>query len=190
MRPPKRSGGWWYWAVASVAAAVLGWIWWQHRVIGTRRHAENRPIYEAPRSLSQASKSPRTNSATTPGNVQPVLGAPPSRIATNIGGLVRRSIRPGISNPASVVIVVSTSVPPRLIASAKLSEEPTNAIRFPKSVFEIQVALARQAISCGIIDGKFGPQTRAALRALQEREHLPLTGDADTATKVFLPLLE
>jgi lipoprotein-anchoring transpeptidase ErfK/SrfK len=59
---------------------------------------------------------------------------------------------------------------------------------FSERVLTAQVALARQAISSGPIDGTSGPQTRAALRAFQEREKLPATGRLDAATESKLAL--
>ncbi|MBI3876548.1 MAG: murein L,D-transpeptidase [Verrucomicrobia bacterium] len=59
---------------------------------------------------------------------------------------------------------------------------------FDTNVFVVQIALASQAISPGSIDGFAGPQTRAALKAFQQREHLPLTGQLDSATKSRLAL--
>jgi lipoprotein-anchoring transpeptidase ErfK/SrfK len=55
-------------------------------------------------------------------------------------------------------------------------------------VFEAQLALDRQGISSGSLDGLIGPQTRAALRAFQEKVHLPATGELDAATKERLVL--
>jgi lipoprotein-anchoring transpeptidase ErfK/SrfK len=69
--------------------------------------------------------------------------------------------------------------------------EPAPARLFPRAVrdvFEAQLALDRQAISPGSLDGLIGPQTRAALRAFQEKEHLPMTGELDAATKAQLVL--
>ncbi len=57
-----------------------------------------------------------------------------------------------------------------------------------QSVFEAQIALARQGISAGSIDGAIGSQTRAALRAWQHRENLSVTGELDAATKSALLL--
>ena len=55
-------------------------------------------------------------------------------------------------------------------------------------MFEAQLALARQGISSGSLDGFLGPQTRAALRAFQQKEHLPVTGGLDSATRERLLL--
>ena len=57
-----------------------------------------------------------------------------------------------------------------------------------QNTFEAQVALARLGISSGSIDGAIGSQTRAALRAFQQREHLPLTGALDADSRAHLPL--
>jgi lipoprotein-anchoring transpeptidase ErfK/SrfK len=46
----------------------------------------------------------------------------------------------------------------------------------------LQVGLSRRGISCGSLDGVFGPQTRAAVRAFQELERLPPTGELDAET--------
>jgi lipoprotein-anchoring transpeptidase ErfK/SrfK len=48
---------------------------------------------------------------------------------------------------------------------------------------DVQVALARQVICPGSLDGVMGPQTRAALLAFQRRENLPESGVLDEATR-------
>ena len=48
--------------------------------------------------------------------------------------------------------------------------------------------MARQGISSGSIDGLWGPQTRSALRAFQQKENLPVSGELDAATKARLLL--
>jgi lipoprotein-anchoring transpeptidase ErfK/SrfK len=53
---------------------------------------------------------------------------------------------------------------------------------------ELQIALARQAISPGSVDGVMGSQTRAALLAFQRREGLPATGALDNDTRARLVL--
>ncbi|MCW5553843.1 MAG: murein L,D-transpeptidase [Verrucomicrobiae bacterium] len=50
----------------------------------------------------------------------------------------------------------------------------------------MQIALARQAISPGSVDGVMGAQTRAALLAFQRRESLSETGTLDAATRARL----
>lgn len=57
-----------------------------------------------------------------------------------------------------------------------------------KDIFETQVALVRQGISPGSIDGVIGHQTRAALRTFQLKSGLPITGELDPATRARLVL--
>jgi lipoprotein-anchoring transpeptidase ErfK/SrfK len=62
---------------------------------------------------------------------------------------------------------------------------------FPRPVrswLEAQIALAREGISSGAIDGIPGAQSVAALQAWQEREALPTTGALDGATRENLLL--
>jgi hypothetical protein len=49
-------------------------------------------------------------------------------------------------------------------------------------VVEVQVGLVNHGISPGSIDGLLGAQTRAAVRAFQESQSLPATGNLDDAT--------
>jgi len=53
---------------------------------------------------------------------------------------------------------------------------------FDERILGVQVALSRRAISSGSFDGVMGSQTRAALRAFQQREELAVTGNLDEAT--------
>ncbi len=62
---------------------------------------------------------------------------------------------------------------------------------FPRPVtswLEAQIALAREGISCGSIDGVPGAQSVAALQAWQERETLPSAGTLDKDTRENLLL--
>ena len=59
---------------------------------------------------------------------------------------------------------------------------------FNDRVLTAQVALVRRGISPGPIDAMMGPQTRAALRAFQEEEKLPVSGRLDAATEAQLTL--
>jgi len=80
---------------------------------------------------------------------------------------------------------------PRPITRTNPEPVPVQLGEFPRpvqNVFEAQLALARQAISSGSIDGRIGPQTRAALRAFQQKERLTVTGELDAATKEQLNL--
>jgi len=69
--------------------------------------------------------------------------------------------------------------------------DPTRIYMYPRPVdnwLDVQIALARQAISCGSIDGVGGHQTAAGLRAFQERAGLDTTGLLDNPTRARLVL--
>lgn len=60
--------------------------------------------------------------------------------------------------------------------------------RAVESVLEAQVELHRRGFSCGSIDGVMGPQTAAALRALQRASGLNESGTLDENTRAQLRL--
>jgi lipoprotein-anchoring transpeptidase ErfK/SrfK len=60
----------------------------------------------------------------------------------------------------------------------------------PDDALRLQVMLDRANFSPGPIDGRWGPNTRAALRAWQRREGLPETGEIDETVRARLPPLE
>jgi lipoprotein-anchoring transpeptidase ErfK/SrfK len=67
-------------------------------------------------------------------------------------------------------------------------QAPGDFPRPARGVFEAQVALARQGISPGPIDGTLGSQTRAAISVFQGRQDLLQTGQLDTNTQLRLLL--
>ena len=62
--------------------------------------------------------------------------------------------------------------------------------RLPRDVFEAQVALARDAICPGAIDGAWGGQTRNAVAAFQQKHGLRVTCQLDNPTRDALKLRE
>jgi len=62
--------------------------------------------------------------------------------------------------------------------------------RLPRDVFETQVALMRDAICPGSIDGAWGGQTRNAVAAFQQKHGLRVTGQLDNPTREALRLRE
>ena len=62
----------------------------------------------------------------------------------------------------------------------------TPGARPVESILEAQIALVRQGISPGSIDGREGAQTRAALSAFQKKEGLAPTGLLNGPTKAIL----
>ena len=84
--------------------------------------------------------------------------------------------------------VVSSNAPVRVKTNAPLVSFAAGFPRPVQTVFEAQLALERQGISSGSLDGKIGSQTHAAIRAFQRQSELPITGELDAATKTNLTL--
>ena len=154
---PKKGGGGFYWILALLGLAFLGWIWWH-----TGSSPASSPTANPLRPLPRA---PSTNQA----------AAKPSAGPTNL-----------VAKP---VASATNALPGKVAAKTNAPKNETlSAVRRAQNVFEAQLALARQGISSGSFDGVAGLQTRAAVRAFQQREHLPVTGDLDGETKARIPL--
>ncbi len=82
----------------------------------------------------------------------------------------------------------SNTVVSRPVVREAVGEDPNRFPRPVQSVLEAQIALARQGISSGSVDGLTGPQTRAALAAFQREQGLPATGELDQFTRQVLIL--
>jgi len=94
-------------------------------------------------------------------------------------------LRPPTNAVRTVIVVTRTNPPP----AANSVTDVTGAFLHPvENMLEAQLALDRRGISAGSLDGKIGPQTRAALRAFQQRERIPATGELDAATQSRLLL--
>lgn len=98
----------------------------------------------------------------------------------------RKSVPP----PARASAGSVTNAPARPKTNAPLVAAVAGYPRPALTVFEAQLALDRQGISSGSLDGKIGSQTHAAIRAFQRQFDLPQTGELDTATKTNLTLDE
>lgn len=153
------------WALLALVAVPLVWIFWHYTHSGSTP-APNVVVNPPARDL-------------TPIVVQPgplITGLPPVVRVTPTNLVV---VRPAITSAPPVV-----AVPPRPMVEPGENGFP----RSVQNVLEAQIALARQGISSGPLDGVPGSQTRLALRAYQARERLPVTGDLDAATKASLVL--
>lgn len=115
---------------------------------------------------------------------RPILEASPG-VVTPLGTVVIRSNRPAPADLPPVAGTPGGTNTPRVADSASVT--PSGA--FARDVFEVQLALSRLGFSSGSIDGKLGSQTRAAIRAYQEREGLPPTGGLDATTRAKLQLV-
>jgi lipoprotein-anchoring transpeptidase ErfK/SrfK len=155
-RDRRRRSGWRYWGIALLALAVVGWFLWRSVPGGPSFVSTPRP---GAKPASESARLPTISSSPTGTRLNP--SAPPSN-----------RVDAAIARP---------SVP----AASKTNSETRLAGSFPRPVqdiFEAQVALGRQGISAGSIDGLSGRQTRAAIAAFQRHEHLPAKGDLDQAT--------
>jgi lipoprotein-anchoring transpeptidase ErfK/SrfK len=173
--PSKASKSAFLWICILVVAAVLAWIWWQaaHSAGTAPKPVTNLPIAQPPRNQAQFQPAP-------------IGGNDSSRI-----------IHPAAPPQAAPAPVAESTAKPPVSPTQELQTHAapgTNAVStniFPRevlSVFEAQLALARQGISPGSLDGASGPQTSSALRAFQRKEHLPETGQLDPATRERLLL--
>jgi lipoprotein-anchoring transpeptidase ErfK/SrfK len=95
------------------------------------------------------------------------------------------------SAPATRPEISPANVPAKEITNEFRQARTATNLPVPTSttVLEAQVALDRLAISPGSIDGLLGSQTRAAVRAFQVQQGLPVTGELDAVTRAQLPLL-
>ena len=103
--------------------------------------------------------------------------------------------RQSADSPAPVIDGTRTNAPARsnatnvfFAAPAPAGTPPDSLPRPAQTVFEAQLVLDRLGISSGSLDGKSGVQTRAALRAFQQQEKVPATGELDAATTAKLVL--
>lgn len=174
------------WALVLMAAGGLAWTWFRRpaEAKGAGRVSVPARTAAVPGTLVV----PVVRPDGTPGEPlvlvparpgQAPAPAPPGPPAAN----------PAVPLPAAVsvrtneVIPASPAQPPRPAGPSR-PPSPYEAILpgFEERVLAVQAGLARRAISSGPLDGVLGSQTRAALRAFQEAEGLPVTGILDGGT--------
>ena len=92
--------------------------------------------------------------------------------------------------PPKKTVAKQLATPPRtnFVFHSALIATNKNYPRPVQTFFEAQLALERRGISCGSMDGSVGSQTRAAIRAFQREEKIPVTGQLDAGTKSRLLL--
>lgn len=197
-------------ALIASAAGALGWIWWQSARPITRGAARLAPVPSQvirsngaliipvadrdgrrrdpmvllPVRRADSSVSPQMPSPTGPSTVVPAP-VPPVPVSSNFppvpalitttpatNGVTRLPVNPE-PFPAG-----NNKLPP--VATTNAADRPHKG--FDERLLAAQVALASLGFSSGSIDGVPGPQSRAAIRAFQQREHLPTTGNLDATT--------
>jgi lipoprotein-anchoring transpeptidase ErfK/SrfK len=165
--PASLAGGVIYRLLAVAGLAFLAWVWWQSGKSSTPPVSPT-TIKPSPLSLSKSA------APVLPTNPPPmvVITSPPPSVVLPVTN----------ASPGTTLVATNPPPPRTNVARAEFSGRPV------QNVFEAQLALTRLGISAGSLDGAIGSQTRAALRAYQQREHLPVTGELDASTKAALPL--
>ncbi len=96
-------------------------------------------------------------------------------------GPVRQPGPPSVTTPSNPPATISAPAP-RIATRASES----SGTRPVETILEAQIALVRQGISPGSIDGVFGAQTRSALIAFQKKRGITPSGLLDASTKPLL----
>ncbi len=151
----------WLWLVLTVG--IAGAVWWDRlpragRVLRTPEVSNGPPsAFERP-----------SGTQPSPGEPAPGLFSPRS------------------ADPSGAFLEVEKPAWAQTNRAASPAAGPEGAETYPRparTVLEAQVALARQVISPGSIDGVWGETTRRAVLAFQEKEGLPLSGELDARTR-------
>jgi lipoprotein-anchoring transpeptidase ErfK/SrfK len=156
----------WLWLFALIGLAVAAWIWWHPA----------KPVAPVP----------KLTSLPTPPATQ---GVPPPKPAPVVQVVPPPKPEPVKEQPEIPLPVVPKPQPPPVPKANAEPVPPGVFPRPPQNVFEAQLALARQGISSGSLDGLIGSQTRSSLRTFQQKQGLPVTGKLDAATKEHLLLV-
>lgn len=163
-KPPRRFG----WLLLLLGVAVMGNLVWAVRIGRVTLPAKVQKWVRREPAPMEPEKRPAAPA--------PVLPAPLNTRPVT----VPKPIPPSPARETNGVIAPRPPVPP--------VEDPAFVARSAVNLFEVQLALARQAISPGILDGLSGPQTTLAIRAFQQMVGLEPTGQPDAATKARLVL--
>lgn len=204
-RGQSTAGGIFLRVLVGVAAGAIGWLWWQGArpaTKGTARIAPQGTLIKSngtwiipvadrdgkvrePMVLVPVNRAETPAAATAPAPPKPA----PAATATN---QISAAPLPAPTNAPRSLAMISPN--PTSIAPVR-PLNGTNTTDRSKSPFDerlltAQVALARMGISSGSLDGVPGPQTRAAIRAFQQRERMSASGTLDAATLEKLALDE
>ena len=179
-----RAGGIVLRGLVLVAAGALGWVWWQ----GGETTLSSKPgAAHASQALPPVAESNGTLiipvSEKSGRRSEPMVLVPVSSASARTPITVPPSPVSSSSAQAVTAPVIRSNAP-----SAALTNAPKTA--FDERMLGAQVALARRGVSSGSLDGVVGSQTRAAIRAFQQRERLPITGAMDANTLALLTLDE
>ena len=175
----------WLFLIFLGAALWIGWeVYRAHQKPAARPAAKVIPPPVAPNLLKNIPV-PKPPPVVMP--LPPVKTNPPPPAVSIPVPLPPQPVEVPKTNP---VVVVPPVIPPVVKPVVTPVVTPPGA-EFPrpvKDVFETQIALARQALSSGSIDGAMGSQTRAALAAFQRLTGLATTGNLNADTRARLAL--
>lgn len=187
-RPPRRrhrgAGRWRARLVVLVTLGAGGWLGWSYFERHFRPSAAPQAATEPAPADAPAGALPDIE----PQLVDPFAPRPPAGVppAAGVPGAQAQesAATPAVSPPGA-----SPAPPPAPAAGPATAQlESDFRPRLPRDVFEAQIALTRDAICPGSIDGAFGGQTRAAILAFQEKHGLRRTGQLDNQTREALTL--
>lgn len=202
MRGHSMAGGILLRALIVIAAGSIGWLWWQGArptTTGKARVASQTTVIKSngtwivpvadrdgkPREPMVLVPVSRTAAPTPP----PVPPPPPVANQTNPTPTVSVPVTNTVRSLA-MLTPTATGTATKAAAAGTNGAARVNKSPFDEQLLTAQVALARLGISSGSLDGVPGPQTRAAIRAFQQQERLPLTGILDAGTLEKLTIEE
>lgn len=172
----RGAGGIFFWLFVMLVVGIVGFVWWNSR--------KPKPQPVAPK---RSTVIVATNTTSAPPRVSvaaPVTPPPSNRPAASLPVAAGpNQVAPAPLGPTNK-LVVAAPIP----APAQKAPLTNGFPRPPRDTLEVQVALARFAISSGSIDGVPGAQTRAALAAFQRAKGLVPTGEVDAVTRDALTL--
>jgi len=155
--------------VIFLLGAATGWVGWQAALTRSPLRTSFNFSAVVPEARA-ATAAPTVNTATNGALIIPVRDSSGTVREPLVLLPVQARLRPdaGLGVPAPGPSSVKESSP--------LTNSPVDKVLLS------QIHLVRQGFSPGSIDGLMGGQTRAALRAFQQREGLPTAGQLDDAT--------
>ena len=164
-----------------VAAGAVGWIWWQSGDATTKGQAR---ITTRLAGISESNGaliipvSEQSGRRSEPMVLVPVNPTAPRPVMPTV-----TPTNPIVRQPAPLV---SATVTIRSNAPAATTSTNANKDPFDERTLGAQIALARQGFSSGSLDGVNGSQTRAAIRAFQQQQRLPVSGTLSAPTLALL----
>jgi lipoprotein-anchoring transpeptidase ErfK/SrfK len=180
--------------LAATATTILAWAWWPsgRDDKAMARSDSDRRWPSVGNAHARSERAESSSPASTNPPARGVVSSDGSLIvpATDADGRpaeprVLMPVTGARSRSTTAAAATNTVAPTNVTVLGNTSNAPS---LFNDRVLTAQVALARQAISSGPIDAMLGPQTRAALRAFQEKEGLSLNGRLDAVTEAKLQL--